>query len=115
MAAQCRVAILAIPKRGSAFSPRWLRCSRTRGWSAQLISMPARSGPGSVLIAVSALHFLYEVSLEKDWTFEDVVPAGGKDRGCTDELHCHLQALPGRAFRLVPRRALAHCDLSRAS
>jgi site-specific recombinase XerD len=31
--------------------------------------------PGSVLIAVAALRFLYKVSLKKDWTFEDVIPA----------------------------------------
>jgi site-specific recombinase XerD len=34
--------------------------------------------PGSVLIAVAALRFLYKVSLQKDWTFEDVIPAPKK-------------------------------------
>ena len=34
--------------------------------------------PGSVLIAVSALRFLYKVSLKKDWVFEDVIPAPKK-------------------------------------
>jgi integrase/recombinase XerD len=34
--------------------------------------------PASVLIAVSALRFLYKVSLKKDWTFEDVIPAPKK-------------------------------------
>src|ERR1051325_8429278 len=34
--------------------------------------------PGSVLIAVAALRFLYEVSLKKDWTFEDAIPAPKK-------------------------------------
>jgi len=34
--------------------------------------------PGSVLIAVAALRFLYKVSLNKDWTFEDVIPAPKK-------------------------------------
>jgi integrase/recombinase XerD len=33
---------------------------------------------GSVLIAVAALRFLYKVSLKKDWTFEDVIPASKK-------------------------------------
>ena len=32
----------------------------------------------SVLIAVSALRFLYGVSLKKDWSFEDVIPTGKK-------------------------------------
>jgi integrase/recombinase XerD len=34
--------------------------------------------PGSVLIAVAALRFLYKVSLKKDWTFEDAIPAPKK-------------------------------------
>ncbi len=34
--------------------------------------------PGSVLIAVAALRFLYKISLKKDWTFEDVIPAPKK-------------------------------------
>jgi site-specific recombinase XerD len=34
--------------------------------------------PGSVIIAVAALRFLYKVSLKKDWTFEDVIPAPKK-------------------------------------
>jgi integrase/recombinase XerD len=31
--------------------------------------------PESILIAVSALRFLYRVTLKKDWTFEQVIPA----------------------------------------
>jgi len=34
--------------------------------------------PGSVLIAVAALRFLYKVSLKKDWTFADAIPAPKK-------------------------------------
>lgn len=34
--------------------------------------------PGSILIAISALRFLYKVSLKKDWIFEDVIPAPKK-------------------------------------
>ena len=34
--------------------------------------------PGSVLIAVAALRFLYKVCLHKDWTWEDVIPAPKK-------------------------------------
>src|SRR5438105_3614001 len=34
--------------------------------------------PGSILIAVAAMRFLYRVSLKKDWTFEDVIPAPKK-------------------------------------
>ena len=34
--------------------------------------------PSSVLIAVSALRFLYRVTLQKDWVFEDMIPAPKK-------------------------------------
>ena len=34
--------------------------------------------PSSILMAVAALRFLYKVSLKKDWTFEDVIPAPKK-------------------------------------
>jgi integrase/recombinase XerD len=36
--------------------------------------------PGSVLIAIAALRFLYKVSLKKDWCFDDVIPAPKKPR-----------------------------------
>jgi len=32
----------------------------------------------SILTAVAALRFLYKISLQKDWTFEDVIPAPKK-------------------------------------
>ena len=34
--------------------------------------------PGSILIAVCALRFLYRVTLHKDWVFEDIIPAPKK-------------------------------------
>lgn len=34
--------------------------------------------PGSALIAVAALRFLYKVSLKRDWSFDDVIPAPKK-------------------------------------
>lgn len=34
--------------------------------------------PGSVLIAVAALRFLYKVSLRKDWIFAEIIPAPKK-------------------------------------
>jgi integrase/recombinase XerD len=34
--------------------------------------------PSSILIAVSALRFLYKVSLKRNWTFDDVIPAPKK-------------------------------------
>jgi integrase/recombinase XerD len=34
--------------------------------------------PASILIAVSALRFLYKVTLHKDWSLEDIIPAPKK-------------------------------------
>ena len=34
--------------------------------------------PGSLLIAVAALRFLYRVTLHKDWSLEDIIPAPKK-------------------------------------
>src|SRR5271166_6806251 len=34
--------------------------------------------PGSILIAVAAIRFLYKVSLTKDWNLADVIPAPKK-------------------------------------
>jgi integrase/recombinase XerD len=34
--------------------------------------------PGSILIAVAALRFVYKVTLHKDWAFENVIPAPKK-------------------------------------
>jgi integrase/recombinase XerD len=34
--------------------------------------------PSSILIAVSALRFLYKVTLHKDWSVEDIIPAPKK-------------------------------------
>ena len=38
--------------------------------------------PGSILIAVAALRFLYKVTLHKDWSFEDIIPAPKNRRNC---------------------------------
>jgi integrase/recombinase XerD len=34
--------------------------------------------PGSILIAVAALRFLYKVTLRKDWSLEEIIPAPKK-------------------------------------
>jgi len=34
--------------------------------------------PGSILIAVAALRFLYKVTLHKEWSFDEVIPAPKK-------------------------------------
>ena len=40
---------------------------------------PTRSAsPGSIIVAISALRFLYRVTLKKDWPFRDIVPVPKK-------------------------------------
>ena len=34
--------------------------------------------PGSIIIAVAALCFLYKVTLQKDWRLEEIIPAPKK-------------------------------------
>jgi len=34
--------------------------------------------PGSILIAVAALRFLYKVTLRRDWSVEDIIPTPKK-------------------------------------
>ena len=38
--------------------------------------------PSSILIAVAALRFLYKVTLHKDWSVEDIIPAPKNPRSC---------------------------------
>jgi integrase/recombinase XerD len=58
-------------------SPELLGPEDIRAYQVYLTN-EKKLAPGSVVIAVSALRFLYKVSLNKDWTFEDVIPAPKK-------------------------------------
>src|SRR6516164_8031855 len=58
-------------------SPEQLGPEDIRAYQVYLTN-ERKLAPGSVLIAVAALRFLYKVSLKKDWTFEDVIPAPKK-------------------------------------
>jgi site-specific recombinase XerD len=58
-------------------SPEQLGPEHIRSYQVYLTN-EKKLAPGSVLIAVAALRFLYKVSLKKDWTFEDVIPAPKK-------------------------------------
>ena len=58
-------------------SPEQLGPEEIRAYQVYL-SNEKKLAPGSVLIAVAALRFLYKVSLKKDWTFEEVIPAPKK-------------------------------------
>jgi len=58
-------------------SPELLGPEDIRAYQVYLTS-EKKLATGSVLIAVAALRFLYKVSLKKDWSFEDVIPAPKK-------------------------------------
>jgi integrase/recombinase XerD len=42
------------------------------------LTQEKKLAPASIVIAVSALRFLYKVSLHKNWSFEDLIPAPKK-------------------------------------
>jgi site-specific recombinase XerD len=58
-------------------SPEGLGPDDIRAYQVYLTN-ERKLAPGSILIAVAALRFLYKVSLKKDWAFDDVIPAPKK-------------------------------------
>jgi integrase/recombinase XerD len=58
-------------------SPEQLGPEDIRAYQVYLTN-EEKLAPGSVLIAVVALRFLYKVSLRRDWQFDDVIPAPKK-------------------------------------
>jgi site-specific recombinase XerD len=58
-------------------SPEELGPEEIRSYQVYLTN-EKKLAPGSVLIAVCALRFLYRVTLHKDWVFQDVIPAPKK-------------------------------------
>ena len=58
-------------------SPEQLGPEDIRAYQVYLTN-EKKLAPCSILIAVAALRFLYKVSLKKNWTFEDVIPAPKK-------------------------------------
>jgi site-specific recombinase XerD len=58
-------------------SPETLGPEEIRSYQVHLTD-ERKLAPGSILIAVAALRFLYKVTLRKDWIFQDVIPAPKK-------------------------------------
>ena len=58
-------------------SPELLGPEEIRAYQVYLTN-EKKLAASSILIAVAALRFLYKVTLKKDWTFEDVIPAPKK-------------------------------------
>jgi integrase/recombinase XerD len=58
-------------------SPEVLGPEEFRSYQVYLTN-EKKLAPSSILIAVSALRFLYKVTLHRDWCFEDIIPAPKK-------------------------------------
>jgi integrase/recombinase XerD len=58
-------------------SPERLGAEQIRAYQVYLAT-EKRLTPGSIHVAVSALRFLYKVTLQKDWTLENIIPAPKK-------------------------------------
>lgn len=58
-------------------SPEQLGPEEIRAYQLYLTNQ-RKLAPGSILIAVAALRFLYKVSLKRDWNLEDTIPAPKK-------------------------------------
>ena len=59
-----------------------------------------RLAPSSLIVAVSALRFLYRVTLKKRWVFDDLIPLPKKPRSFYRDRY---EALTGRSLRQCPR------------
>ena len=58
-------------------SPERLGPEQIRSYQVYLTN-DKRLSPASIVIAVSALRFFYNVTLHKDWSFDEVIPAPKK-------------------------------------
>jgi len=58
-------------------SPEWLGPEQIRAYQLYLTNQ-RKLTPSSILNAISALRFLYKVTLKKDWTVGDIIPAPKK-------------------------------------
>jgi integrase/recombinase XerD len=60
-------------------SPETLGPEEIRSYQVYLTN-EKHLAPTSILIAIAALRFLYKVTLHKDWTLEEIIPAPRKPR-----------------------------------
>jgi integrase/recombinase XerD len=86
-------------------SPEVLGPEEIRAYQVYLTN-EKKLAPSSILIAVSALRFLYKVTLHKDWTFEDMIPAPKKPQRLPvilspEEVPQFLDFVPGLKHRMI--------------
>src|ERR1700720_2342970 len=58
-------------------SPEQLGPEDIRSYQVYLTN-EKKLAPGSIVIAVAALRFLYKITLRKDWRLEDIIPTPKK-------------------------------------
>jgi integrase/recombinase XerD len=86
-------------------SPELLGPEQIRGYRVYLTN-ERKLATGSILIAISALRFLYKVTLKKDWTFEDIIPAPKKPQTLPvvlspEEVIRFLESVESRKHRAI--------------
>jgi integrase/recombinase XerD len=86
-------------------SPEFLGPEEIRAYQVYLTN-ERKLAPSSILIAVSALRFLYKVTLHKKWTFEDMIPAPKKPQTLPvvlspEEVLQFLDCIPGLKHRTI--------------
>ena len=86
-------------------SPEVLGPEEIRSYQVYLTN-ERKLAPGSVLIAVAALRFLYKVTLHKDWSVEDIIPAPKKPQKLPvvlspEEVRHFLSCIPSFKHRTI--------------
>ena len=89
----------------SSRSPEVLGPEDIRSYQVYLTN-EKKLAPGSILIAVAALRFLYKVTLHKDWSFEDIIPAPKKPQKLPivlspEEVQHFLACVPNPKHRTI--------------
>lgn len=73
----CYVQQISLFARHFNKSPEELGPEEIRAYQVYLTN-ERKLAPGSILIAVAALRFLYKISLKREWPFDEVIPAPKK-------------------------------------
>jgi site-specific recombinase XerD len=86
-------------------SPELLGPEEIRAYQVYLTN-EKKLATSSILIAVSALRFLYKVTLHRDWTLEDIIPAPKKPQKLPvvlspEEVLQFLDCIPGLKHRTI--------------
>ena len=95
-------------------SPEALGPEEIRSYQVYLTN-EKKLAPSSILIAVSALRFLYRVTLHKDWTLPDIIPAPKKPQKLPvvlsrEEVLQFLASVPSLKHRAILPEEIAALD-----